>query len=368
MTRLLKFTFAPLVALVVALTASQLYALTVECYYYSEETGYVCGTANTAPQTAAFATPKVPTNSPLPQARYVRLADFADIYAEPSRSAAVVRNAGDGYLFASIATVHNVNGEIWYEINPGEFLPAASGTLASPSTFQGVEVLRQPERPFGWIVGRKDIIPSREPAGEPDPLFAPLHRYDFFEVYEASVDAEGWVWYNIGDGRWIKQTEVSLVDVSPRPEGVGENEFWSEVDLYEQSFAAYEGDRMVYATLISSGLNRWPTREGLFQVFESYKKTKMSGAEGKVDYYFVEDVPYTMYFDEVMEIALHGAYWHDRFGYKHSHGCVNMPPLDSEWVFNWAAGAPTALWVNVYTSDPLHYFDRQDPVTSFTGP
>ena len=52
--------------------------------------------------------------------------------------------------------------------------------------------------------------------------------------------------------------------------------------------------------------------------------TKMSGAEGKVDDYFIEDVPHTMFFDN--DIALHGAYWHDRFGYKHSHGCVNMPP------------------------------------------
>jgi lipoprotein-anchoring transpeptidase ErfK/SrfK len=90
----------------------------------------------------------------------------------------------------------------------------------------------------------------------------------------------------------------------------------------------------------------------------------MSGAEGKVDYYLVEDVPHTMFFDIPNEIALHGAYWHDRFGYKHSHGCVNMPPLDAEWVFNWSADtAPIntqatddeGLWVWVHTSDPQNY-------------
>ena len=73
-----------------------------------------------------------------------------------------------------------------------------------------------------------------------------------------------------------------------------------------------------------------------------------------------------MFFDN--DIALHGAFWHDRFGYKHSHGCVNMPPRDAEWVFNWSAGAPNDLWVWVHTSDPNHYYDRYDPATSFSGP
>jgi lipoprotein-anchoring transpeptidase ErfK/SrfK len=65
-----------------------------------------------------------------------------------------------------------------------------------------------------------------------------------------------------------------------------------------------------------------------------------------------------MYFDRVNEIALHGAYWHDRFGYKHSHGCVNMPPLDAEWVYYWSADGPNDLWVWVHTSEPNHYFDK----------
>ena len=40
------------------------------------------------------------------------------------------------------------------------------------------------------------------------------------------------------------------------------------------------------------------------------------------DFYYLEDVPWTMYFDEAR--ALHGAYWHNGFGYPHSHGCVNL--------------------------------------------
>ena len=69
--------------------------------------------------------------------------------------------------------------------------------------------------------------------------------------------------------------------------------------------------------------------------------------------YFIEDVPYIMYFDDLMGIALHGTYWHDRFGYKHSHGCVNMPILDAEWTYKWSTNAPEALYVWVHTSDPV---------------
>jgi hypothetical protein len=35
------------------------------------------------------------------------------------------------------------------------------------------------------------------------------------------------------------------------------------------------------------------------------------------------------------DMALHGAYWHDKFGFKHSHGCVNLPPADAAWLWNW---------------------------------
>ena len=34
--------------------------------------------------------------------------------------------------------------------------------------------------------------------------------------------------------------------------------------------------------------------------------------------------------------ALHGAYWHNNFGYPMSHGCVNLRTIDAEKLFAWA--------------------------------
>ena len=328
---------------------------------------YVCSFIATEPQ---FKKPAPVRDEFVITERYGRLADNANVYREASRNSEIVRNVGDGFLFSSIVGIFkNDAGELWYMINLGEYVHQDDIKLTDQSTFRGVEVTRQPTRPFGWVVAR-NFTPSTEPGGEPDERLAEMLRYDFFEVYNAVETDDGWLWYDIGDGRWINQKFVSLVDVDSRPEGIAENDLWVEVDLFEQTLAAYEGDQMVFATLISSGLNQWPTYEGLYNVDADnrFVARKMSGAEGQVDYYFVEDVPHTMYFDLNTGMALHGAYWHDRFGYKHSHGCVNLPPQDSEWLYYWSEDrGDTDFFVYVWESDPTGYFDRYDPVDPFAG-
>ncbi len=45
-----------------------------------------------------------------------------------------------------------------------------------------------------------------------------------------------------------------------------------------------------------------------------------------------------MYFDN--GISLHGTYWHDLFGYRQSHGCVNLTISDARYLFDWTGKAP----------------------------
>jgi hypothetical protein len=330
------------------------------CYYRSADVGYVC---DSEPAPSIFVEPQPFLDSPIERATYAHLQDMTNVYPQPSTAVPPSRNAGDGFLYVTVQAVEQVGDETWYMINPGEWVQSEDLILVDKSEFTGFEVLAQPERLFGWMVA--DYWYSNEPGAEPAPGALKLPRYTFFEVYDAQEADDGWIWYDIGNGRWMRQTYVSLVDPSPRPQEISANEYWVEIDLYEQTFAAYQGDRMVYAGLVSSGLNRWPTNEGLFQVWDRQAATKMSGAEGKIDYYFIEDVPNTMYFDD--EIALHGAYWHDRFGYKHSHGCVNMPLRAAEWIYNWSENAPNDLWVYVHTSEPSHILHREDPQVRFAG-
>ena len=129
--------------------------------------------------------------------------------------------------------------------------------------------------------------------------------------------------------------------LSPRPAGVGDAERWIDVNLSTQTLVAYEGDTPVFNTLVSSGLPQWPTVTGQFRTYMKYESQTMNGYLLGYDY-FLEGVPYVMYFFE--DYAIHGTYWHNNFGTPMSHGCVNVSTPDAGWLFNWA---PVGTLVNV---------------------
>jgi lipoprotein-anchoring transpeptidase ErfK/SrfK len=244
-----------------------------------------------------------------------------------------VRNLGAGYLWVSLSkapTYVEFNGETWTMINRGEYVRSNAIAIYRPSNFQGVVLDAQPAMPFAWIL--KPVQPSRTPGGPPDAAAPTLARYTMVTLYDTQ-HVDGVNWYQLAQDQWIIERVVGKVWISPRPENIGPTEKWIEVNLYEQTLAAYEGDTMVYATLVSSGLPQWATPEDLTRVWIKFRNRKMSGADGQPDYYFLEDVPWIMFFNQA--VALHGAYWHDRFGYPHSHGCVNLAPRDAKWLFEW---------------------------------
>ncbi len=127
-----------------------------------------------------------------------------------------------------------------------------------------------------------------------------------------------------------------------RPMGVGINDKWIDVNLSEQTLTAYEGNTVVYNTLVSSGLRDFPTVTGQFRIWLRFQAQTMDGSRLGYDYY-LENVPYVMYFYE--DYALHGTFWHNNFGTPMSHGCVNLKTSDAEWIYNWSSLGTT---VNVH--------------------
>ena len=128
--------------------------------------------------------------------------------------------------------------------------------------------------------------------------------------------------------------EDRVVGGAARPAGVGPNERWIDVNLSTQTLVAYEGDRAVFNTRVSSGTWRYPTVTGQFRVWLRYTAQTMDGRRLGYDYY-LPNVPYVMYF--YRDYALHGTYWHNNFGTPMSHGCVNLPTPAAEWIFNWSS-------------------------------
>jgi hypothetical protein len=109
-----------------------------------------------------------------------------------------------------------------------------------------------------------------------------------------------------------------------------------KVDVSDQRLYAYDRGRLVKTFLISSGRNGYNTPEGVFNVFRKKELVTMSWYYGKDDpnNYSLENVPHVLYFKG--PYTLHGAYWHSNWGYRMSHGCVNIALNHAEWLYNWS--------------------------------
>lgn len=109
------------------------------------------------------------------------------------------------------------------------------------------------------------------------------------------------------------------------------------VDRGNQILTAYDGDVVFMETAISTGLELTPTPRGTFSVFKKTPSRYMQGPIPGVssDYYDLPGVPWNLYFTHGGAV-IHGAYWHNDFGIKYSHGCVNLPPDKAKELYDWA--------------------------------
>ncbi len=112
---------------------------------------------------------------------------------------------------------------------------------------------------------------------------------------------------------------------------------WIEIRLRSQRLLAWQGNRLLYAVVVSTGKSDTPTPTGIFAVQAKYPTARMQGED-----YNVPDVPHVMYYSG--NYAIHGAYWHRSFGIPISHGCTNVAPDHAAWLYRWAAvGTPIVV-------------------------
>jgi hypothetical protein len=116
-----------------------------------------------------------------------------------------------------------------------------------------------------------------------------------------------------------------------------------EVSIQGQSLVAYEGDKIVLSTRVSTGINKqpdpndipWDTPRGEFNIQSKMPSKHMGVGDLASDGSDLPGVPWTMFFLSPPGNAFHGTYWHDNFGLQMSHGCVNMRTEEAKWLFRW---------------------------------
>ena len=106
------------------------------------------------------------------------------------------------------------------------------------------------------------------------------------------------------------------------------------VDIGSQKIYAWEGGRIVNQSPVSTGMYYTPTVKGEFKIYRKVDLQDMKGNYPPYEPYYLKNVPNVMYFYKAY--AIHGAYWHNKFGSKVTHGCVNEPIVFSKWLYDWA--------------------------------
>jgi len=213
-----------------------------------------------------------------------------------------------------------------------------------------------------------DIIPEGGQLGEiTTPYFQSL-RYTratgwqmLYRLYYSSVHwithlregPDGEPWYGLTDDRlrvvyylpavFVRPiSPLELRAISPQ---VPPQEKNIKVSIAEQTLTAYEGDQVVLHAPVSSGVpsmgvtkNGIPTDTptGIFNV--SLKAPSRHMGDGDLtsdpEAYELLGVPWVNIF-HAYGIGFHGTYWHNNFGNRMSHGCVNMRNDDAKWLYRW---------------------------------
>ncbi|RKH01844.1 L,D-transpeptidase family protein [Corallococcus carmarthensis] len=263
-------------------------------------------------------------------------------------SLALARKKRQGVLLKGSVTVKllgqvKVGRRTFWRTSDGQYFEARVLREHRPSDFSGLdaEALASLPMPFAWAQSRAaprtDVVVRKAPdaRAERETVLPPR---TLVSVRELSPDGQ---WVRIAEDHWVARDDLHVAWSLASPSIVDPGARWLDVDLEAQTLIAYEGDRPVYATLISSGKPGTDTPEGLFRIWVKFAEADMTGRMGSASYR-VATVPWTMFFEG--DFALHTAYWHDRFGEPVSHGCINLAPKDARALYGWTTPDVPTGW------------------------
>lgn len=223
----------------------------------------------------------------------------------------------------------------------GSYVKKARTVTRTGSELEGIAL--DDERTLPVAFALRAVRPLlREPADDGPDRFVDDEEAD---AIERQAVVEGWTarervgdhFYHRfevnGEPRYARDWFIGVAEKLEPPFDVRDDEPWVHVDLNDQTLVLYRGEQPTYATLVSTGLEEHETPTGVFEVKKKLLSATMAdlGPEAGDDRYRIEDVPWTQYFEG--SVALHGAFWHNRFGLQRSHGCVNISPRDAHRVF-----------------------------------
>src|SRR5215207_3725231 len=185
--------------------------------------------------------------------------------------------------------------------------------------------------------------------------------------WNEDVNGHGYGYGAYGEFFWADGAGFKVLteeDVAPISPDVDPNDKRIEADLDYQTLSCYEGANEVYFCRISSGLSniidpatgqindKLATPVG--NLLTHWKIVSLNMTAGTFQSgYSTPAVPWsTMISGE--GVAIHGAFWHNSFGEKRSHGCINVTPEDAKWIFRWTTPYVSLAQSEMRVSLPDH--------------
>lgn len=232
------------------------------------------------------------------------------------------------------------------EVKTGDsFLKNLSDEQGVLKTFEYIEIIAGCEPNFEGECGKVYSKPDLN-----SKVVAQLRNGVVLKVDNKVMGIDGSVWYKVkfekvlyperilGDWYISQNVVKNFFNIGDEEIPYGskiESNQLIVIVLSEQKLYAYEDDNLVISIPVSTGFNLTPTPVGNFTVFMKKPSRYMQAPQLNVeDYYDLPGVPWNLYFDQEGDV-IHGAYWHNSFGQRRSHGCVNLAPSEAKKLYAW---------------------------------
>ena len=221
----------------------------------------------------------------------------------------------------------------WAEVTVPYVELAHEGVVASPWLQSNIEHNFPPRLYYGQTVW---IDRVRTENGFPE------YRWN------EEANGHGYGYGASGEFFWADGAAFKILteeDVAPISPDVDPNSKTIQANLDRQTLSCLEGTNEVYFCRISSGLtnvidpatgqinDKLATPVGNLLTHWKIISVNMTAGTSQAGY-STPAVPWSTSISGD-GVAIHGAFWHNAFGEKRSHGCINVTPEDAKWIFRW---------------------------------
>lgn len=244
-----------------------------------------------------------------------------------------VKQLDPGMGLRVVKMVKNDNSQFW-QTSDGYYVNSKQFIISNPLMFKGINYDKSwTEKGYipAWTTGA-EIVSCVKKGGTKRNVIKEYTKQSFILIKNESLNNQ---LVQVDEECFIQKKMIKYWEREVKPESV-KSEKWIDINLKQQILTAYDNNEPFYITLVSTGRQSNETPKGIFKVWAKLIYSTMDGEPETIDEqaYLIQDVPWTLYFNE--SYAIHAAFWHNKFGQKRSHGCVNLSPSDAKIIFNWS--------------------------------